>query len=303
MKFAKLIKYLLFPDIWCSAVRFNKDDNTSILNDTVNQFTVVKDTYRYWTADPFLVKENGKYYLFFEAYDRLKRKGLLGYREITDNSFGDIKIIYESNKHLSYPFIYKNDDTYYIVPESNKQGELFRLKCTGFPDKWEKETLLLKDNLVDTTIYTDSDGVNYYISERVDERNIFDRVDLFYEENGELKECESNPVKVDASNARGAGKLFEFEDKLIRPSQDCDKAYGEKLNFNQVLSISKNGFKEKPYRTICVNEIKLDKNYNFVGIHTYNRLDNVEVIDLKIPNKFNFLSSIGAVIKLVKRFF
>ncbi len=303
MKFANSIKSVLFPDIWCCAVRFNKDNNISILNDSLNKFTVIKDNYRYWTADPFLVKENGKYYLFFEVYDRLKRKGLIGYREISNNSFGDINIVYESKKHLSYPFIYKNNDGYYIVPESNKQGELFRLKCVEFPNKWEKDIVLMKDNLVDTTIYTNNDGINYYISERVDKRNIYDRVDLFYEENGEFKECASNPVKIDASTARGAGKLFKIDDKLIRPSQDCGRAYGEKLNFNQVLSISKNGYEETLYRTISVNEIKLNCKDFFNGIHTYSRLDNVEVIDLKKPGGFNFLNTLGAVIKQIKKVF
>lgn len=75
---------------WCCAVRFNQDGGTSILNDTETEFTVIKDSYRYWTADPFLAEENGKYYLFFEVYDRLKRKGVLGYREITKNSAGKI---------------------------------------------------------------------------------------------------------------------------------------------------------------------------------------------------------------------
>lgn len=285
---------------WCSAVRFNQDGGTSILNDTETEFTVIKDSYRYWTADPFLAEENGKYYLFFEAYDRLKRKGVLGYREITENSAGKIKTIYECDFHLSYPFIFKENGTYYIVPESKASGELFRLKCEHFPDKWVKEKVIAKVGVVDTTI-VNHNGVDYYVSQRVMQAGRFDRFDLFYLENGRLCECKNNPLKIDAETARGAGKFFEYGAKLIRPSQNCGAQYGDKLNFNEVTEISKDSYSEKLLKTISVNDIKLNIKNDFTGIHTYNCLGNVEVIDLKIGANFNIFNIIGAVWKRLFR--
>lgn len=300
MSIIKKVKSLIFPEIWCCAVRFNKNSDDCILNDCDGEFCVIKDNFRYWTADPFLAKKDGTYYLFFELYDRLKRKGMLGYREITQNSIGKINLIYESEKHLSYPFIFEKNGEYYIIPESNKQGELFRLKCTSFPDKWEKEKVILKDRLVDTTIFT-KNGTDYYISERVDDNNVFDRIDLFYDDGNEIKECSSNPVKVDVNTARGAGNVFEYRSKLIRPSQDCSKSYGEKLNFNEIDCISSDSYREHIIKTVNVKDIKLDCKNNYIGIHTYNRLDNIEVIDLKFKGKFNLLNTLGAVIKQIKR--
>lgn len=285
---------------WCCAVRFNKDERTSVLNDTESEFTVIKDSYRYWTADPFLAEENGKYYLFFEAYDRLKRKGVLGYREITEHSSGKIKIIYECDFHLSYPFIFKENGTYYIVPESKASGELFRLKCEHFPDKWVKEKVIAKVGVVDTTIVRHN-GVDYYVSQRVMQAGRFDRFDLFYLENGRLCECKNNPLKIDAETARGAGKFIEYGAKLIRPSQNCGAQYGDKLNFNEVISISKDGYTEKLLKTISVNDIKLNIKNDFTGIHTYNCLGNVEVIDIKIGANFNIFNIIGAVWKRLFR--
>lgn len=285
---------------WCCAVRFNQDGGTSILNDTETEFTVIKDSYRYWTADPFLAEENGKYYLFFEAYDRLKRKGVLGYREITKNSAGKIKIIYECGSHLSYPFIFKENGTYYIVPESKASGELFHLKCEHFPDKWVKEKVISKVGVVDTTI-VNYNGVDYFVSQRVISAGRFDRLDLFYIENGKFCECKNNPIKTDAETARGAGKFFEYNEKLIRPSQNCGAQYGDKLNFNEVISISKDSYTEKLLKTISVNDIKLNIKNDFTGIHTYNCLGNVEVIDIKIGANFNIFNIIGAVWKRLFR--
>ncbi|MCM1286179.1 MAG: hypothetical protein NC213_07465 [Acetobacter sp.] len=293
------IKSLFIPEAWCCAVRFN-DNNKCIIEDVDTHFTVLKDSYRYWTADPFLFKHNGKYFLFFEVFDRLKRKGLLGYREIFKDGYGDMKIIYESPTHLSYPFIYEKNNEIYIVPESNKSGELFRLKCIDFPDKWEKDIVLCNEKLADTTLL-DKDGVTYYITEKVDDSNIFDRLDIYFEEDHKLVECKNNPVKKDINTARCAGKLFYYNDMLIRPSQDCGESYGKKLNFNEVISISENGYEERLLSTVNAKDIKLDVNNDFVGIHTYNSLENIEVIDLKIKGKFNILNTIGAVLKQIKR--
>lgn len=294
------IKSLFIPEAWCCAVRFNDDENNCIIDDINTTFVVLNDSYRYWTADPFLFKHNGKYYLFFEVFDRLKRKGLLGYREIFKDGCGDMKIIYESPSHLSYPFIYEKNNEIYIVPESNKSGELFRLKCISFPDKWEKDIVLCNEKLADTTLF-EKDDVTYYITEKVDDSNIFDRLDIYFEEDNKLIECKNNPVKKDINTARCAGKLFYFNNKLIRPSQDCGESYGKKLNFNEVISISKNGYEEKLLSAVEAKDIKLNIVNDFVGIHTYNRLDNVEVVDLKIKGKFNILNTVGAVLKQIKR--
>lgn len=294
----KKIKSVLFPEIWCCAVRFGKDGD-SLLSGNGSCFSVLPDSYRYWTADPFVVNENDKYYLFFEMYDRLKRKGLLGCREISESGFGKMHVIYESTSHLSYPFIYKKDSVYYIVPESNESGELFRLRCVDFPLKWEKEKVLLHEKLVDTTIFTQN-GTDFYISQRVSGDNVFDRIDLFYDKNSAIEECLSNPVKKDLKTARCAGRLFEHGGKLIRPSQNCADGYGAGLNFNEVLEISENTFKEKLISVVLPEDIKLNLENHFTGIHTYNRIDNVEAVDLKRKSKINVLNIIGAILKLFK---
>lgn len=302
MSFLSIFNSVFRPEVWCCAVRFNPDEKICILNDNSRPFMVIKDSRRYWTADPFLIEKDGKCYLFFEAFDRLQKKGLLGYREISENKISDIKIIYESKSHLSFPYVYEENGMYYIIPESSKENELFRLKCTSFPDKWEKEKVLINDSLVDTVIYQ-NDNIKYYISERVDSNNYFDRVDLFYEENDKIAECRNNPVKSDVNNARGAGKIFEFDGKLIRPAQNCGNSYGEKLNFNQIIELSKDKFEEKFLCDISVNSINLNCKNVYTGIHTYNSVSNIEVIDLKLPRKFNFYNFLGAFVKLAKKIF
>lgn len=296
------IKMTIKPETWCCAIRINKDENTSVFNDLSNPFLILPNTKNYWCADPFLFKKDNQYYAFFEVLDLLKRKGMIGYRTISENGYGDIHIIYECDIHLSFPYIYEENGEIYIIPESAHANELFRLKCIRFPDTWEKDKVLIKDKLVDTVRVQRNERV-YYLSQRVDDSNTFDRVDVFYEENGQIKECFGNPQKNDSSNARGAGSCFYLNGRLIRPTQDCSVAYGDKLKFNEVLQLDENVFSEKLLKTISYQDIPLNQDNTFSGIHTYNKLDNFEIIDLKIPSKFNMRNTIGAVIKIFRSVF
>ena len=287
---------------WSCAIRYNDNEDISIIDDKESAFTIIPNSKKYWCADPFLFKKDGQLYLFFEAYDILRRKGLLGYRKIDSGSFGEIKIIYEADSHLSFPHIYESDGDIYIIPESAKSGELFRIKCVEFPDKWEREDTLLDERVVDTVRFFDGD-TEFLVSEKVDETNTYDRVDLFYFENGILCESPENPKKRDASDARGAGAICRIKCSLIRPAQDCSNTYGEKLSLNEIVRIDKEVFEEKLIDTFSYKDIKLDSDLKIDGIHTYAKLDNVEVIDVRIPGKFSLKYTIGFFFKAFRKLF
>lgn len=288
----------MFPETWCIAYRKIENDDECLIFSTEKPFTVIPNTKNFWCADPFLFEKDGKLYAFFEVLDQIKRKGLLGCREINGFGYGDIKIIYECETHLSFPFIYENKDGIFITPESLHENKLFRLKCSKFPTEWEYDKTLIEQPLVDTVLFDNNETV-YYVSQRVVNEGVFDRVDLFYEDNGEIKEC-NNPVKTDLSNARGAGKVFSYNNQYIRPVQDCSESYGGKLNFNRIINLSKNSFDEELLKTISAQDIKTNIAAEFCGIHTYNRLGNYEIIDLKLPARFSLRNTIGAIIKIIK---
>lgn len=285
---------------WCCAVRFNTDGHT-VFDDLETPFTVLKNSRRYWCADPFLYQRDGQYYLFFEAYDRLKRKGMLGYRTVSKDGCGKIQVFYESAGHLSYPFLFEKEGELYIMPESSAEKELFLLRCVSFPDQWVKERVLLQESLADTTRLVFS-GSTFYLSEQVDDTRIFDRLDLFYEDGvGRLCPCAANPVKRDLTTARCAGACFQQDDQWLRPSQDCGETYGGKLNFNRIDDLTADGYAETCIKTISVSDIRTNSSEVFSGIHTYNTCGPVEVVDLKLLSCFHLLNLIGAVWKRIRR--
>jgi hypothetical protein len=60
-------------------------------------------------ADPFMVFEKGRFYMFFEVLNRKTNKGSIGYAESEDGQQWEYKqIIIDENFHLSYPYIFED---------------------------------------------------------------------------------------------------------------------------------------------------------------------------------------------------
>jgi hypothetical protein len=68
--------------------------------------------------------------------------------------------------------------------------------------------------------------------------------------------------------------LFYDGDHLIRPSQDCSKAYGGALVFSEVLALSETEYDERPIARLDPGWVRGN-----LGTHTYTRTEQFEVID------------------------
>ena len=295
-----LNKYL-FPEEWCIAYRL-VPSTSNLMNDTNTPFCIIRNTMRYWAADPYVVYEDGVYHLFFEMFDRFKRKGVIGYRCIQDGHIGKMSKIFEYSCHLSFPFIYKERGHYWIIPESNANRQLIRLKCLEFPKKWEMDSIIIDNIRLTDTILLESHDKRYYISQKIDDTDTFDRVDLFYEQDGKIIEASTNPQKVDKGNARCAGRVIQDKQALFRPAQDCGTSYGERIIFNRINSVSPSAYSEIMEKAITCDDIVIKSRNKYTGIHTYNKCEGIEVIDLKLPKRIHIYNVLGIIRSFILRF-
>lgn len=298
------IKDLLFREEWNIAIRKKEDKSLWEKGGESKEFTVLPNTIRYWAADPFIISAGGKEYLFFEMFDRLKSKGLIGYREINGDKIGKMKIAYEANHHLSFPFIFKYENEYYIMPEYSEGKELFALKATHFPDKWEKvEGWMKGKRLVDSALLN-HERETYLLTQDLGSVYTSEELSIFIRKGEEWLPHKENPVVKSLANSRLAGKTFFEKNQLIRVAQDCQDGYGTKLHFNNIMKLSEDEYEEEMFRTISVENIMVDSKERFCGIHTYNSDDCYEVIDLKNPNRIrigNVLNVMWRAIAKVKK--
>jgi len=231
-------------------------------------------------ADPFIVFNNDKYYVF---YEELKFENYHGYLmvaelDLANNKLINEKVILKQEHHLSFPNVFEENGRYYMIPECANSHCVDLYECTNFPYQWDKKQTLI-DNIeaVDTTPLKTDNGWYLFTTEITkgadcnDELSIYKSSDLF---NAPFTKLYDEPVISDVTNARMAGHFIKRDDELFRVSQNCGKRYGHQAHINKVLQI------EEGYKEERVDTLKAD--FGALGFHTFNQDHDIMIGDMEI---------------------
>lgn len=272
-------------------------------------FYIIPQGVRFWRADPFLFKYQGKNYLFVEEFDMLIKKGRISVAEVVNGRCQRFRPCIDIPYHLSYPCIYEYDTNIYMIPECYESGKVVRYKCKSFPYEWIEEKVLLEEAAADTTPIILEGNVAYIttIFKDSENRKNDNLWMLNYNNDDSLHQIYNNFY------CRCAGHVIfnnVEENEFIRPSQDCSETYGAKLLFNK--GIFQNGkFQEHvigyvlpPSKDNIENSLNI-YNFNkfkktqFTGVHTYNVNEDYEVVDLKYNTKKNVVCMFNMICNLI----
>ncbi len=187
-------------------------------------------------ADPWIIKNDDKWFLFVEVLDMYF--GRIAVFESSDLRHWDYSgIALDEAFHLSYPQVFEHKGEHYMIPESARGGGVFLYKATSFPLQWECSKQLLKGNFLDSTLFV-WDSVNYLIT--------YDRAQkcrLFYSEHlydSEWKEHPKSPLGI-GNRLRPGGRAMVFENKVLIPVQCNRKGYGSAVYGVEITKLSKTG--------------------------------------------------------------
>lgn len=298
MRIIKKIKEHFVREEWNIAIRSIGNKRLYEDDGTKEPFEVIPNSFRYWCADPFIISDGEEDYLFFEMFDRFKGKGVIGYRVIDKNGkIGKMKKAYESAHHISFPFIFKHEGNYYMMPESSYDRNLTLLRAKHFPDQWEVVKTWFSGEKVCDSVMFEKDRDVFLLTQPIEYPYTHSKLNLYQVINNTLIQCDRNPVVDDNSCARMAGAIIEDCGKLIRPGQDC-KTYGDAVCFSEMIVVNGKQYCEKERKRITVNMIRIcNQKEKAKGIHTYNHSNRFEVIDLKRKNAV----ALGYVFSLVSK--
>jgi len=271
-----LLRYILsIKPRWGVAYKFieNWDDvalwKSSKIKNPPNRFL----------ADPFPWYYEGKHYCFVEDFCFVEKKACISVYEINQNGYIELGVAIKENFHLSYPFLFENNNNIYLCPESYENKDIRLYKCVEFPLKWELETILMEDvQAVDTSIFYKNE--KWWMLTNMDSSNSeqFDsELHIFWSDNLLSKNWHPhnlNPVVFDSKRARNGGLLFK-DNEIYRVFQSAGfYFYGESFGVSKIIEISESTF---------IEEFKFDIKPNFFkrikGTHTYNFKNGLMVID------------------------
>ena len=228
-------------------------------------------------ADPFLIEHEGKHFVFFEEFIYKSKLAHISVGELKDNKLSNIQPIIEDNFHLSYPFIFKDNDKWYLIPETRQNQCVSLYHCVKFPYQWQLDSIIMDQvELLDATIHKQDDTYFLFANQYEPKRNTSnEKLVVYFSENlrGPWQAHPMNPLTTDITNSRPAGKIFNQKNKLILPTQNCALRYGNALNFNEI-EISKTYFSMEKISTLSPHW-----HHSNLGSHTWNSNNQSIIID------------------------
>lgn len=232
-------------------------------------------------ADPFLVNlENGNLNILLEEFPFDEDYGKISLLKL-DKNLKQVyyKVLLDTKSHLSYPFVFKENNKTYIFPEAAKSG---KLACYLYDSENESLTFIqdiLNMPLRDSTILKQGD--KYWLFGILSEENGKDyKLYVFFSDNllGPYAPHMSNPVKCGLDGTRPAGNFIVIDGVVYRPSQNCQNGYGESITINKLTQLNEKNIIEEPYMTVSINR-KIRNNSMIHSIHTINVIENTIVVD------------------------
>lgn len=245
-----------------------------------------------WAADPILAEDGERTWLFYEAVEH--DHGHIEVAEVLpDCTLGAPVVLMRDDCHYSYPFVFRWEGVWYMIPESSAAEEVRLYRAERFPDKWALQEVLLRARAVDTTVY-EEDGRLYlltFLTDGTTERVTPKAYALLLRASG----AELRPLaweRYDQLQVRGAGPVFSEEGGLYRPVQvSREQRYGDAVSIFRICDRD-SAHTEEPAALLKTPNGKCAGLY-VDGAHTYCRSTEFEAIDLrcrdfdfwKIPRK------------------
>jgi hypothetical protein len=250
----RILKYILnlfvtSKNIWSISLYTGLDlhtlgPNPACSNPILSSYSI-NDCKSLGVADPFVIYEDEKYYLFFEVINRRNDKGKIGLACSDDLSKWTYKrIILSEPFHLSYPYVISHNNEYYMIPESGEINSIRLYKATNFPYDWKFICDILKGRrFCDTSLFYFNDQWWLYTSINRD------TLLLFYSNRltGPWKAHPKSPIiEGNPHIARPGGRVLVTDDgSIIRFAQDCATCYGRQVSVYKVHNLTNDTYEEE----------------------------------------------------------
>jgi hypothetical protein len=235
-------------DIWSISIYAGSDPlhlrpHPSVGAGPVLSAADIHDVAARFVADPFMVRVGARWYLFFEVLESKSRLGVIGLASSDDGiTWSYERIILREAFHLSYPYVFEWEGTFYMIPETGFASSVRLYRAAEFPHRWEFVGELLSGTYWDPSVIYWK-GMWWLFA--LDDQS---SLTLHYapELRGPWTVHPHSPViRNDRNVSRPGGRMIIYDGKVVRYAQDGEPTYGSSLRAFLLDELSVSDFKER----------------------------------------------------------
>ena len=206
--------------------------------------TDVTDVSAEFVADPFMLRKNGRWYMFFEVLNDASC-GKIAFATSDDGlNWAYQHIVLDEQFHLSYPYVFEWQGQYYMIPETLGAAAICLYKAEEFPTRWSLQRKLIEGQHADPSIFRFGDRWWMFTCTRPYQHDVL-RLYFARDLEGPWKEHARSPVITnDRHRARPAGRILQMDGNVIRFAQDCAPDYGMQVRAFEIKELTRDTYVE-----------------------------------------------------------
>jgi len=209
----------------------------------------VNDAAASFVADPFMIHEGGRWFMFFEVLNWRTNKGEIGLATSDDGlDWRYEQIVLAEQFHLSYPYVFKHESNYFMIPEARQSRSVRLYRAAKFPNQWTLEATLLDDvDFVDASVFRHDGRWWMFVGDNTGAGH--DTLRLFAAESltTTWNEHPASPlVQGNPQIARPGGRVLVVGQQIIRFAQNCQTEYGLDVRAFELMHLSTSEYRERP---------------------------------------------------------
>ena len=226
----------------------------------------ITDVRAAFVADPFMVRINDQWLLFFEVLNAENRRGEIGLATSHDALAWQYQgIVLREPFHLSYPCIFNWEGGFYMIPETLDLKCIQLYRAVQFPTHWQRFASIVPGVYADPTIFRHDDRWWMFACSnprKHDEVCLFHAADL----RGPWLPHVMNPlIAGDPRRARPGGRVISWNNRLLRFAQDCVPEYGTQVRAFEIDELTRGAYRERELPESPV--LSPGKTWNADGMH------------------------------------
>jgi len=202
-----------------------------------------------FVADPFMLRRDDTWHMFFEVMNSETQRGEIGLATSTDTLAWSYQgIVLKEPFHLSYPYVFEWQDDVYMIPETLGAGAVCLYKADAFPSRWSMSARLIEQAFADPSIFRFRDLWWIFACATPYQH---DRLVLYYASdlNDPWTQHPKSPlIRADKCRARPAGRILNFNNRRFRFAQDCTPHYGSSVRAFEISELTTDTYAETEYK-------------------------------------------------------